>query len=134
MSNQKSFKVGYYNTDYSKTGVFEETKELPRVEFVYKPMTMGQSAAFTSAIIKNKDLLETIEESLRMLVKHLVSWDLLTPDGSLVPIQLDEVKKVAPKIIDYITDCIKGDNDKIIELAKDSEELKKAYEDEAKNL
>jgi hypothetical protein len=119
-------KLGYFAREYVRTGVFEETVDLPGVRFSYKPLTMIQTAALTTAVLGTESVEESTDSNLRMAIAHLVEWDLVKrnkqytkgstegPEFADEFVVIDfkeiaELRLVSPLIMNHILSTIRGD-------------------------
>ena len=109
-SKESPKKVAYYEDDYTKTACLPETDRFPEVVFKYEPLNMIQSARLSDEILKDVKVTPAAEANMRMLGKHVISWNLKKPDGTVVnKDDVDELGRVDPAIINGVTAVIRGD-------------------------
>lgn len=124
---KEEVRIAYYEFDYTRKGFIASKNNLPEVHFVYKPLNMIQAANLTDEVIKGKTIHATALANIKMLGKHLVSWDLSKPNGELVDFKnAAEVSRIDPQILNKITGIIRGDNLEQVD--------KEVLEDVIKNL
>ena len=115
----KTKKVAYISDDYTEKGVLEENEVNPRVEFIFKPLNFIQSANMTDEVIGSKG---SAEVGIKLIGKHVVSWDIAKPDGSIVnPKDAADVRRIAPEVLNKILSAIRGDTYNLVDDAKAAE-------------
>ncbi len=119
-------KVIYYEPDYTRTCKFKETDALPMIEFTYKPLNMVQSSQLTDEIMKEPSVEHAAECNLRMIGRHIISWNLEKPDGSVLDKDsVEELRLVDPTVINMVTRKIRMDKGTFAEDANlEKEEVK----------
>jgi hypothetical protein len=118
----------YFEDDYTACGDVDETPELPGVHIEYRPLNHIQTVSCVETISKASPngLVAVTDVLLKMCVKHLVKWDLAKLNGTIVDCHdVEELKKVAPQIIDKVIGIIRGDRQSTL---NPSDEEKKARE------
>ena len=121
-------KLGYFATEYVREAIFDETEDLPRVVFSYKPLTMYQTAALTASVLSTESIETSTEDNLRMASLHITDWDLIKEnprfsvsvaksstavEQEYVKVDftnLEELKKVSPILMNFVLLTIRGDN------------------------
>ena len=135
-----SKKLGYFSDEFVRRGQFIETRDLPQVNFSYKPLNVYQTAALVTQVLDTQTIEDSTEQNLRMATLHLTDWDMLKPnpkfgatetpktetaredtaedsDKAVEPefnivdfSNVQELKKVSPIIMNFILNTIRGDD------------------------
>ena len=112
-------KLAYFEEDYVRSARIPESDTLPEINFRYKPLNMIQSANLTDAVIEGKNIIGAAEATRQMISKHIVEWDIIKADGTLVSFSNEkELSKVSGMIIQKIASIIRGDSSTFEEDAK----------------
>ena len=121
-------KLAYYEDDYTRRGTIPEDEFLPEVKFEYKPLNMLQSANLTDDVMNGEGIVGAAQASIKMLAKHLVSWNLVKADDSTVDCNdMKSLRKIDGRLLQKIAGFIRGDHGT---LEADAE----AIEESIKNL
>jgi len=100
-------KVLYYESDYTRDATIPECKELPEVNFTYIPLTTIEAAKATEKVVRGKDLVESIQATMEMVISQVTKWDITKPNGDPVLIIMEELKKVDAFVVQRIATEIK---------------------------
>ena len=100
----------YFDSDYDVTREIPAMRGYPAIKFTFKPLNVIQAAKFTDEVIKTKTMVGTIEATLALISKHMVSWDLAKPDGSIINYKdVNELKRMDYNIMDLIAKNVRDD-------------------------
>ena len=97
-------KTGFIPDGYTAEGFCAETDFYPAVHFQYRPCVGTEHYGFNAQQValfkseKPKDSEQARKNIATLLAKHLVSWDLLSPDGNPVEISLANLLRVEPNL------------------------------------
>jgi hypothetical protein len=116
-----SKKLGYFRKGYTRKGRFNETVDLPEVNFVYRPLTMYETAQLSSKVLETEKLEDSTIANLEMLATHLVDWDLMKESNDVDSegnpklekvdfTDVEELKLVSPLIMNHIIGTVRGDH------------------------
>jgi hypothetical protein len=121
-------KLGYFGNTFTRTAKFNETGELPEVNFSYRPLDVYETSVLVSKILDTPTVEESMVESLRVAASHITDWDLMklnpkytgvtaegmVPEPELLKVDftnVEELKKVSPVIMEFIINSIRGDSE-----------------------
>ena len=102
-----TFQTGYISDGYTLDGFVSEVRGLhPALCFKYRPLTSQQRSVIQDSI--GKAVASKAEEiKSKAIASSVVEWDLVTPDGESVPIELSHLLKCQPTLSDdlYLIVC-----------------------------
>ncbi len=100
----------YFDEDYTVTREIPAMKGYPAIKFTFKPLNVIQAAKFTDDVIATKTMEATLEATLALISKHMVSWDLSKPDGSVIDHKnVKELRRMDYTIMDLIAKNVRDD-------------------------
>lgn len=110
-SENNEVPIVYFEDAYIATKVVELTSQTPAFKFEYKPLNVFQAAQLTDAIMDAGKYEKVVLANLDLMTRHLISWDVKKPDGSIVDFTcIEELKRLSPKLVDLVLQEIRKDS------------------------
>jgi hypothetical protein len=110
-SDGKSIQSIYFDADYTESVVVKATARTPEFSFTYKPLNVYQASLLTDQVIVAKKYEGVMLANLELIANHIIKCNLVKPNGALIDMNnVEELKKMSPKVIDLILKEIRKDN------------------------